>query len=415
MNNFYENYLNDLSKIITKSEMSDKFNSLQGKSINEEQILQKGQAIIPKEEKVLAKFDFSNMAAIFGKHKYTFQSPTFGRHPDFTHLKHHEIEYHYAVSMFLDIKGSTRLAKKYDLLQIRQIKDTILTLSIQVCSFFGGHIQRLQGDGIFVYFVRRNQYKNDAIINAINASAMLCFFMKYQLPKIFEKEEIEPPEIRIGIDYGDKERVLWSHYGLLECNELTTTSLHTDLAAKLQQEASSNGIMLGDNVIKELDLNDKFITDKDEVEYIFSKYKMWEFNWENYLTSFDFFKRVNQRLEIDIPQRRIVCEVYSDTNERFIYPQNLYSIPKDYKLIYSLHENNHLYVKRPYEKIEWTVYNSGIEAKNAGHLNHDLQKKFVNLTTAETVAKYLGHHYIECKISAAHTDSYKTKFPVFIR
>src|SRR5690606_7831972 len=37
-----------------------------------------------------------------------------GLHPDFSHLKHSEcLEDHYIVSMFVDIKGSTNLFKKY--------------------------------------------------------------------------------------------------------------------------------------------------------------------------------------------------------------------------------------------------------------------------------------------------------------
>lgn len=37
-----------------------------------------------------------------------------GAHPDFSHLKHSEtLEDHYIVSMFVDIKGSTNLFKKY--------------------------------------------------------------------------------------------------------------------------------------------------------------------------------------------------------------------------------------------------------------------------------------------------------------
>jgi class 3 adenylate cyclase len=210
-----------------------------------------------KDDKVVAKVNYSEIEKLFGTHKFSFLEPTIGPHPDFKHMKHNDYLNHYAVSVFIDIKGSTYLSNKYDLLQIRQIKDTILTLAIEVCSFFGGHIHRLQGDGIFVYFVRSEMHDLDAIINALNASSLISYFMKYKLPQYFTDESIKAPQIRIGIDYGSKEKTLWSYYGLEYCSELTTTGLHTDLAAKLQSKAQGNGILIGQNIVDELDLQEK--------------------------------------------------------------------------------------------------------------------------------------------------------------
>src|SRR5690606_7894091 len=167
---------------------------------------------------------------------------------------HNEMEYHHCTSMFVDIKGSTRLGLKYPLERVRLIKDSLLTLCIHVANFFGGHIHRLQGDAVFVQFARRGHYKNDSIINALNAAAVLCQFVEKNLSDIFRKHSLTPIKIRVGIDHGPDEAVLWSHYGVPGCAELTTTSLHTDLAAKLQQKAASNSIVLGANVVNVLDM-----------------------------------------------------------------------------------------------------------------------------------------------------------------
>ena len=51
---------------------------------------------------------------------------------------------------FLDIKGSTRLALKYDLETVQKIKNAVLSTGIEIIRYFGGHIHRLQGDAILL-------------------------------------------------------------------------------------------------------------------------------------------------------------------------------------------------------------------------------------------------------------------------
>src|SRR5688572_14038075 len=65
-------------------------------------------------------------------------SPNFdqklGLHPDFSHLKDSAIlEEHYIVSMFVDIKGSTNLFKKYEPETVWVITNTIQRAAIHTC------------------------------------------------------------------------------------------------------------------------------------------------------------------------------------------------------------------------------------------------------------------------------------------
>lgn len=76
-----------------------------------------------------------------------------GLHLDFKHLKNTDnTEKHYITSVFIDIKGSTALNDNYELETIYTITNTVQSAAIHVCLSFGGHIQRLQGDGVFAYF-----------------------------------------------------------------------------------------------------------------------------------------------------------------------------------------------------------------------------------------------------------------------
>lgn len=374
---------------------------------------------VTNDEKVVAKVNYDEIESLFGTHRFSFLEPKIGPHPDFKHIDHNQYLNHYAVSMFVDIKGSTFLSNKYSLLQIRQIKDTILTLAIEVCSFFGGHIHRIQGDGIFVYFVRSEMNPKDAIINSLNAASLLNYFMKYKLPNYFT-EEVDAPKIRVGIDYGDASKTLWSYYGLTYCNELTTTGLHTDLAAKLQAKAPSNGILVGDNIIQELDLHDKLIYLNPDDKFIFNNsYKKFEFKWENYLLTFDFIKRNGSGgIILEKPVFSLKCEISKDGNEPFhVYHQNLFSIPKEYKIRFTLLENGIVYRLKTYadEHLEWKIVNTGNQAKVKKKLSEELKERKDQII-CEVVAQFLGHHEMQCKIiKQGALTNVNVKFAVFVQ
>lgn len=416
----FDNTLNDLDSIVNKRTAAyQKYDPLV-KALNETKAMSATGLAVAKDDKVLAKVNYSEIQSLFGVHKFSFMEPKIGPHPDFAHLQHNQYLNHYAVSMFLDIKGSTKLSKKYDLLQIRQIKDTILSLAIQACSFFGGHIQRLQGDGIFVYFVRKDMHHLDAIINSVNAASLMAFFMEYKLPHFFKKDDIEAPKVRIGIDYGDENQTLWSYYGLPFCNELTTTSLHTDLAAKLQAKAPSNGLVIGQNLVDGLDLQEHLAKCDPNEKFIFDTYKKYDFNWQTYLQTFDFIRRDGQsNLTIQEPTQRLQCEIAEAGSDNFyVYNQNLYSIPKGYQIRFTLIENGHPYVLKPQfkEKITWKIKNTGKEATKAQKLEEEVNKGF-NSNTCTVNAEFLGHHDMHCKITreAVSMTNTNLRFPVYVR
>ena len=411
---------------------SKKFNNLQNilnYDINESysnftgesRIFGKSEGSLSKRDndKLVAKADISEMEHFYGRHKFSVLEPRIGAHPDFKDKIGDSILNHYAVSMFVDIKGSTSLSRRYNLFQIRQIKDTILTLVIEVCSFFGGHIQRLQGDGVFVYFVRSEMNPKDAVINSLNASSLLAFLMQFKMPKYFEKEDIKPPRIRIGIDYGDDKQTIWSYYGVPYCNELTTTGLHTDLAAKMQAKASSNGINIGENIIKELDLQDTIVKQDAENPNIFDNYKMYNFKWDNYLSSFDFIKRDGERrLHYHNPVYRLKCEIaQKDSQNFFPYSQNLYSIPKGYKIKFTLLKNNNPYFlnRTLIKSLKWKIINTGKEASNGKDPNEDMDR-LNDKTSCIVNAEYLGNHSMQCKIVRPKMDTnINIKFPLFVQ
>lgn len=426
----FNNYLTGLSNIINKekvrslSPFSDSSNSpgyFEKGVVNESFELQKTNS----QNKVLIEFDKTQLENLFGKNSQSFTGNTFGTHPDFENIDYHEYENHYCVSMFMDIKGSTGLIEKYSLLEIRKIKDTILTLAIHVSSHFGGHVHRLQGDGIFIQFVRKGTPPQNSVINALNAASVLTHFISADLATIFSNNGVSPLSVRIGIDLGQKEDVIWSHYGVPGCSELTTTSLHTDLAAKLQAKAQANGILIGANIQNILDIKSTFCKDIKKEDgsidyYIYEgtkNYRKFDFDWVEYLNSFDFLKLQSngKNLEIEEPSIRITCTISDeDDANSVIYHQNSAAIKKGSKIKYSLEENGHAYYKREFETIEWKAFNSGKEAREANQETHDFSGVSKNKNICKTTAQFTGHHYVEAIIKRKHTQNKRVKFPIFV-
>jgi len=364
----------------------------------------------------------SQLQKLFGVAKGYRKNVSIGNHTDFIYIGKSGKEYHHCVSMFIDIKGSTNLALKYSLDEVRLMKDLVLSLCIKTATTFGGHIQRLQGDGLFIQFVGKDIYKNDSLINSLNTASVLCHFVSTDLSQILSQKDLEPLRIKIGIDYGGDDKVLWSYYGIPGCNELTTTSIHTDLAAKLQASANSNEIRIGDNIKEELDLPNEYLKvakdkNNNDVPYIKSSinYKQYVFDWKAYLNDFDFFKRSTDgtNLELIEPIYSIKC-YYSIDGEDLPYSQNLYSIDKDLKLTYCLYKNNIKYNKTNEDTITWKIHNCGREVPK-DQLNFEV-KEFKNKTVMNAYSKYLGHHWVECIIeNKFRIDNIKVRFGVFIR
>lgn len=384
---------------------------------------------IAPNSKTIFAFDSSQLEKYFGSNQYSFNRATIGNHPDFKFLKENQTIKHHCVSMFVDIKGSTKLQLKYSLEDVRLIKDTLLTLCINIVSHFGGHVHRLQGDAAFVQFVRKDKNPNDSVINALNAGSVLCQVVSDDLSSTFESYGLDPIKIRVGIDYGADDKVMWSHYGIANCNELTTTSIHTDLAAKLQHKASNNSIRIGKNLVDAIEMKEDYINIptfinngiKEEDRYIIQSpelnYRQFEFNWKKYLSSFTFYKKNgNGKLEIIENGFSLKTSVYNEKQESNAsrYFENNYAIPKGKSIKYEIIYKGSTYYKKPHEKIIWQAINSGKDAKAANELEHSFENLYVNKTSCVAHAGYHGNHYLKCTIHRQHTDNVILKFPIYV-
>lgn len=349
---------------------------------------------------------------------------TIGNHPNFDYLDNDETEKHHIVSVFVDIKGSTLLCAKLPLETVRFIKNGILTIAIDIFQSFDGHIHRLQGDAIFAYFGRKGTKKSDAIIDALNATSFLQSYFKYHLSRKFEELALPQIKIRIGLDFGNTEDVLWSRYGIYNCDEVTTTSIYTDLASKLQAKAPANSTMIGNNIIDFLDLPEEFysikkvqkdgqtVEDTHIYDNNFITYRMYIFDWEKYLSRFAFLAKENDAYTYKFPKHlRLNC-FYRKTGEPnydYEYKSNCGALNADYNLKFKLTVPEYI----NYNEVHWEVVNRGKEAKDDNALNYDLPD-YKNKLYSYRDTKYKGHHYMKCTVKYQNRIIAQEYFGVFI-
>lgn len=287
-NNIYKNYKEVISNSLSNGTRRGALNKSHGlsglsdilNSVETPQIRAQNDEVLFESLKLFS--------TISGKKSQAHLVP--GSHPDFKHITSMVSENHYITSMFIDIKRSTALFKKYEPPVVANITSTIQKAAIHTAWYFDGYIQRFHGDGLMIYFGGKNIPLQTSVDNALTAASFFSYFMENDLKNVFLEQGVEKIFTRIGIDVGYDEDVYWYKAGMGDCGEITTCSLHTSLAAHMQGCAYNNGIMVGDNVKKNTTISQDSFKIKSETErYIFTipeesfYYTQWDFNWIKYL------------------------------------------------------------------------------------------------------------------------------------
>lgn len=235
--------------------------------------------------------------------------PRLGNHPDFANLRGTtKTEKHWIISAFIDVKKSTQLHNRFTLATVALITEGIVKASIFAVNLCGGYVHRIQGDGLMVYFGGKNIEKSQATKDALKAFSMISYFVKNDLKEHFETNGIKDIYTRTGIDLGHDKQVLWMYSGLGESGEVTTCSLHTSLAPKMQATASSNGIVVGQHVFNQLSATGKYFNQKPKPIWDYEDgryYQQYDFDWERYLVDNDFAKQnINGDLILNIGETK---------------------------------------------------------------------------------------------------------------
>ncbi len=201
---------------------------------------------------------------IFGKSG--INTSPIGTHPNFISLENTDgdTQNHYTCTLFVDIKGSTRLSLLYPLEEVFTFKNAVIKTCIESVRALDGHVHRIMGDAVMAFFAQQEGDKEDSIANAINCSVTLRMMLEEGIKPWMEKKGFDGKDFafRVGCDFGDDEQVLWGSYGYSGVGEVSATGLQVDMASKLQNLAKKNQTMLGQSIIEYIDFPDYYLRTK---------------------------------------------------------------------------------------------------------------------------------------------------------
>lgn len=213
-----------------------------------------------------------------------------GSHPDFSYLKETgETENHWIITGFVDVKKSTQMFNRFTKSTVALITEGIVKASIFAVNLCGGYVHRIQGDGLMVYFGGKNHEKSNAIKDALKAFSLISYFVKNDLKEYFEQKGINNIHTRAALDIGFNNQVLWHYSGIGNSGEVTTCSLYTSLVPKMQSHASVNGVVVGQQVVNQIE-NKKYFEEKNKPIWDFEDgrtYSQYDFDWERFIVDND--------------------------------------------------------------------------------------------------------------------------------
>lgn len=358
-----------------------------------------------------------------------------GHHPDFIVLKdtdsvvHHEI-----VTLFLDMVGSTRLSLIYPLEDVYRIKNAVLRSAIDIATSFDGHVHRIMGDAIMVFFGGIGKRFEDCIVDALNAAASIQYFSKKAvIPWLKRNFEDDDFGIRIGIDYAPREKIIWSCYGYSGVNEVSATSFHVDIASKLQHAAGIHKIMIGNSLKSAIDFPIEFLKIKtklvngQEVAIPFVKpnhtdrtgcpinYRQHIFQWDKYLkytplamidSEYQDFPLLDCGMEI--------CDFEGQTFGKRYFAASSF-MPKNKFLKYKV---NVPYSYNP--TLTYEVVNHGIEAAGKPNFDNHSTKSVVDAVPGGTqkihweTTAFRGFHIMSIKLCSGDTQTHEANLGIFV-
>lgn len=381
----------------------------------------------------------SKIRPLFGK--TGIQPISIGDHPDFLNIKGTEQNVkNHIVTLFMDIENSTRFNLFYSPEEVQKIKQSFICSSLELIKTFDGHVHRIMGDAVMAFFGGKYSNPQNDLISAINCAATLQYFVDLVvIPFLVSQGYDEPFGIRIGIDYGDKENVIFSSYGYPGMCEVTATSFYVDVASKLQHQAPRNQVMIGENAINLLDFPlellkiKKIMRNGEPIEEKFlvpnytlpnkekQNYKKFILDWKEYLKY--SYVGVNDKeyfYHNGFHVLPISCKVFSDSNLRFLeykYYPNSIIIPKKKHLLFEI--NVPPSIQLPCQ-ITFKVENHGKEASalpnNANHQQtYTINKSTDNFViTHKESTSYSGLHFMKVTVSNRFT-YYESSFGVYVQ
>ena len=159
--------------------------------------------------------------------------------------------------LFFDIRnfsGRTSSPELADLKKTLYMLDCVIPMVMQVIYDNGGYVEKNTGDGIMGVLGAEEDSENTAK-SAVSAALTIAYIIENVINPHLRDEGIDPVDWRMGIDQG---QLLIARIGLVSGsakhprNFLSLVGTPANIASKIQHEAQTNQILIGNNVQRSL-------------------------------------------------------------------------------------------------------------------------------------------------------------------
>lgn len=158
-----------------------------------------------------------------------------------------------AAALFFDLRGFTQRVNSDDL-QVRLEGLAVLNAVVPVVSRIvykaGGYIEKNTGDGVMA-IIGVEENDKEAVRSSITVALRIFAALNQIINPELQRLGIAPTGARIGIDYGP---LLLARVGLptgtasMDRNFITAVGVSANIACKIQQQAGTNELWLGDSL-----------------------------------------------------------------------------------------------------------------------------------------------------------------------
>lgn len=159
-------------------------------------------------------------------------------HPAFDDIEVGNFVDDYAVVLFLDIRGFTRLSMALDIAETARVVDAVVSAAASRLRAYGAHINDFPGDGIMAVFSETDFSDRAAVHGAslFGVAHLMAEMTATLRDELLNVGVADPVQVAIGLDSGD---VRWQRVGIAHCNRLMVLGEVAPLAAKFVTDAET--------------------------------------------------------------------------------------------------------------------------------------------------------------------------------
>ena len=151
--------------------------------------------------------------------------------------------------LYVDLVGSTKMTHEMPTEKIALVISSFAQEMAQSIVKHNGYVLKFVGDAVIGYFISKEN-KLSAKDNAVKSAKLMISIIRKGINPVLNQYGCQDLMVKIGIDFG--ENMVIRYGGDPEQSHVDIMGNSMNIAAKIQNMAKPNQILIGDDVYKEL-------------------------------------------------------------------------------------------------------------------------------------------------------------------